>query len=66
MSLLAFLSDFGEATAHVGSGAFRKVVKGMEVVKKIQAAPAEGQSLAPPVMILKGGPTMNAHEETGK
>lgn len=36
-----------------GFAAFGKVVKGMDVVKKIQQAPAEGQSLKPPVKIVK-------------
>jgi peptidyl-prolyl cis-trans isomerase A (cyclophilin A) len=36
-----------------GFGAFGKVVKGMDVVKKIQAAPADGQKLTPPVKIIK-------------
>lgn len=36
-----------------GFAAFGKVVKGMDVVKKIQAAPAEGQALNPPVKIRK-------------
>jgi peptidyl-prolyl cis-trans isomerase A (cyclophilin A) len=36
-----------------GFAAFGRVVKGMDVVKKIQAAPAEGQTLAPPIKIIK-------------
>jgi len=36
-----------------GFAAFGQVVKGMDVVKKIQSAPAEGQSLMPAVKILK-------------
>ncbi len=36
-----------------GFAAFGKVVKGMDVVKKIQKAPADGQTLKPPVKILK-------------
>jgi peptidyl-prolyl cis-trans isomerase A (cyclophilin A) len=35
-----------------GFAAFGKVVKGMEVVKKIQHSPAEGQRLKPPIRIL--------------
>jgi peptidyl-prolyl cis-trans isomerase A (cyclophilin A) len=38
-----------------GFAAFGRVVKGMDVVRKIQAAPAEGQVLTPPVRILKIG-----------
>jgi peptidyl-prolyl cis-trans isomerase A (cyclophilin A) len=36
-----------------GFAAFGKVVKGMEVVKKIQQSPAEEQALKPPVKIVK-------------
>jgi len=36
-----------------GFAAFGRVVKGMDVVRKIQMAPAQGQSLTPPVQILK-------------
>ena len=47
--------DFGGRRNPDGQGfaAFGKVVKGLDVVKKIQAAPAEGQKLMPPVKILK-------------
>ena len=36
-----------------GFAAFGKVVKGMDVVEKIQSSPAEGQSLSPPVKIQR-------------
>jgi cyclophilin family peptidyl-prolyl cis-trans isomerase len=36
-----------------GFAAFGRVVKGMDVVKKIQASSAEGQTLKPPVKIVK-------------
>ena len=47
--------DFGGKRNPDGQGfaAFGRVVKGMEVVRKIQAAPAEGQTLMPPIKILK-------------
>jgi peptidyl-prolyl cis-trans isomerase A (cyclophilin A) len=47
--------DFGGKRNPDGQGfaAFGKVVRGMDVVKKIQAAPAEGQTLTPPVKIRK-------------
>ena len=47
--------DFGGKRNPDGQGfaAFGRVVKGMEVVKKIQQAPAEGQTLKPPVKINK-------------
>ncbi len=47
--------DFGGKRNPDGQGfaAFGKVVKGMDVVKKIQAAKAEGQTLAPPIKIVK-------------
>lgn len=35
-----------------GFGAFGKVVKGMDVVRAIQQAPANGQQLTPPIRIL--------------
>ena len=46
--------DFGGKRNPDGQGfaAFGRVVRGMEVVKKIQAAPADGQTLRPPVKIL--------------
>ena len=47
--------DFGGRRNPDGQGfaAFGRVVKGMEVVRKIQTSPAEGQALRPPVKILK-------------
>ena len=46
--------DFGGKRNPDGQGfaAFGRVVKGMDVVRKIQAAPARGQTLTPPVKIL--------------
>lgn len=45
--------DFGGKRNPDGQGfaAFGKVVDGMDVVRKIQAMPAEGQALSPPVAI---------------
>ena len=45
--------DFGGARNPDGQGfaAFGRVVSGMDVVRRIQAAPAEGQALTPPVGI---------------
>ena len=47
--------DFGGKRNPDGQGfaAFGRVVRGMEVVKRIQAAPADGQKLTPPVKIRK-------------
>ncbi len=46
--------DFGGQRNPDGQGfaAFGKVVKGMYVVRKIQTAPAKGQTLTPPVKIV--------------
>ncbi len=45
--------DFGGKRNPDGNGfaAFGRVVQGMEVVRKIQGLPAEGQSLTPPLKI---------------
>ncbi|MBI2681520.1 MAG: peptidylprolyl isomerase [Candidatus Solibacter usitatus] len=47
--------DFGGMRNPDGQGfaAFGHVVKGMDVVRKIQKSPAEGQRLTPPVTIVK-------------
>ncbi|HEX2860067.1 MAG TPA: peptidylprolyl isomerase [Lacunisphaera sp.] len=47
--------DFGGKRNPDGQGfaAFGRLTKGMELVRKIHAAPAEGQKLTPPVRILK-------------
>jgi peptidyl-prolyl cis-trans isomerase A (cyclophilin A) len=47
--------DYGGKRNPDGQGfaAFGRVVKGMDVVKKIQTLPAEGQALTPAVRILK-------------
>jgi peptidyl-prolyl cis-trans isomerase A (cyclophilin A) len=47
--------DFGGKRNPDGQGfaAFGKVVKGMEVVQAIQKAPADGQTLKPPIRIVK-------------
>jgi peptidyl-prolyl cis-trans isomerase A (cyclophilin A) len=45
--------DFGSRRNPDGQGfaAFGRVVKGMDVVRRIQAAPADGQTLKPPIRI---------------
>jgi peptidyl-prolyl cis-trans isomerase A (cyclophilin A) len=47
--------DFGGKRNPDGQGfaAFGRVVKGMEVVKKIQSAPAKGQTLTPAIKVLR-------------
>lgn len=46
--------DFGGKRNPDGQGfaAFGKVMEGMEIVKKIQSSPSEGQGLIPPILIL--------------
>lgn len=46
--------DFGGRRNPDGQGfaAFGRVVRGMDVVRRIQASPADGQTLTPPVKIL--------------
>jgi peptidyl-prolyl cis-trans isomerase A (cyclophilin A) len=47
--------DFGGRRNPDGQGfaAFGRVIRGMEVVRAIQLAPAAGQSLTPPVIIRR-------------
>jgi peptidyl-prolyl cis-trans isomerase A (cyclophilin A) len=47
--------DFGGARNPDGQGfaAFGRVVKGMDVVRRIQASPSKSQTLTPPVRILR-------------
>ena len=47
--------DFGGRRASDGQGfaAFGRVVKGMDVVREIQALPAEGQTLETPLRIQR-------------
>jgi len=47
--------DFGGKRNPDGQGfaVFGRVTKGMDVVKKIQAAAADGQTLSPPIKILR-------------
>lgn len=49
--------DFGGKRFDDGQGAaaFGRVVQGMDVVRKIQQQPAQGQSLTPPVAITTAG-----------
>jgi peptidyl-prolyl cis-trans isomerase A (cyclophilin A) len=46
--------DFGGKRNPDGQGfaAFGRVIRGMDVVRKIHASPAEGQNLTPPIKIL--------------
>jgi peptidyl-prolyl cis-trans isomerase A (cyclophilin A) len=46
--------DFGGARNPDGQGfaAFGNIVSGMDVIRRIQAAPAEGQKLTPPIRII--------------
>ena len=47
--------DFGDKRNPDGQGfaAFGRVVKGMDIVHKIHASPADGQTLKPPVRIQR-------------
>ena len=47
--------DFGGKRNPDGQGfaAFGRVIKGIEIVRKIQASPADGQKLTPPIKIEK-------------
>jgi cyclophilin family peptidyl-prolyl cis-trans isomerase len=47
--------DFGGKRNPDGQGfaAFGKIVKGMDVVRKIQSSPADGQTLTPPIRIQR-------------
>ncbi|MSU62157.1 MAG: peptidylprolyl isomerase [Pedosphaera sp.] len=47
--------DFGGKRNPDGQGfaAFGKVVKGMDIVRKIQSSPADGQTLSPPIRIQR-------------
>jgi peptidyl-prolyl cis-trans isomerase A (cyclophilin A) len=47
--------DFGGKRNPVGQGfaSFGRVAKGMEMARKIQVSKAEGQTLSPPVEIMK-------------
>jgi peptidyl-prolyl cis-trans isomerase A (cyclophilin A) len=36
-----------------GFAAFGRVVRGMDVIRRIHAAPADGQTLAPPIPITR-------------
>jgi len=60
--------DFGGKRNPDGQGfaAFGNVVSGMDVVRKIQAAPADGQKLTPPVRILSAKRKDAPKNEPGK
>ena len=49
------LLDADRSPDHFGYAAFGRVVRGMDVVRRIQHAPARAQRLAPPIRIMSIG-----------